>query len=206
MRVTLSQFLESLFDNGRVSMSAPRPPDNDELSAADKTLAAFEEEYRLELPGEAPRFDPAAGRWAAVSIFFACGFVAYRSAGEEMIAAAFSTPAPSGDPAGVHYSVDLTMRFLPDLMLLARSEAVNDPLLGYLRGWAADWPLSSVGMPGVVPGSIEAIANHPCLLGIYRDRIIARKDFSRCTDPRVDEAVKQAQGEKIDIEARVARV
>ena len=95
MHVSLSQFLENLFDGGRVSLSAPRPLDGNEASAADKTLATLEAGYGLDLPGEAPRFDAAAGRWAAVSLFSACGFVAYRSAGEEMIAAAFSIPAPA---------------------------------------------------------------------------------------------------------------
>jgi hypothetical protein len=196
MRVTLSQFLESLFEEGRVSLSAPAPLERDELAAADKTLAALEADYRLELPGEAPMLNADAARWAAVSLYCACQFVAYRSAGEDMMAASLSTPAPKIEPAALHYSVDLTMRFLPDLMLLARSEAENDPLLGYLRAWAADWPLSSVGMRGVVPRSIESIANHSCLLGIYRDRIIARKDTSRRNDPRVDEAVKQALGDE----------
>ena len=82
-------------------------------------------------------------------------------------------------------------------MRLARSDAENDPLLGYLRQWAADWPLSSVGLPDVTPSSIEPIVSHPCLLGIYRDRIIARNDRSRLGDPRVEEAVQQAVGEQV---------
>ena len=83
-------------------------------------------------------------------------------------------------------------------MRLARSGAENDPLLAFLRQWAADWPLSSVGLPDVTPKSIEPIVQHACLLGIYRDRIIARKDRSRLGDPRVNEAVQQAEGEKRD--------
>ena len=74
--------------------------------------------------------------------------------------------------------------------------------MGYLRQWAAEWPLSSVGLPNVTPKSIEPIIRHPCLLGIYRDRIIARQDRSRLGDPRVDEAVKQAIGEENKSESR----
>ncbi len=195
MRVTLSQFLECLFEEGRVTVSAPEPVPADELLAAERTLAALEAVYRLDLPGEAPPLLPAVARWAAVSLFHACQFVAFRNAGEEMIAAALASTAPTAEPASLHYSVDLTFRFLPDLMRLARSDAENDPLLGYLRQWAADWPLSSVGLPDVTPSSIEPIANHPCLLGIYRDRIIARKDRSRLGNPRIEEAVEQAMGE-----------
>ncbi len=213
MRLTLSQFLERLFEEGRVPVTAPEPVPADELRAAETTLAGLEAVYRLDLPGEAPPLAPAAARWAAVSLFHACQFVVFRNAGEEMIAAALTAPIPVGehaslhagdgleDPsdhaASLHYSVDLTFRFLPDLMRLARSDAENDPLLGYLRQWAADWPLSSVGLPDVTPKSIEPIVNHPCLLGIYRDRVIARNDRSRRGDPRVEEAVMQAVGEEM---------
>ena len=95
MRVTLSQFLECLFEEGRATVSAPEPAPAGELRAAESTLAALEAVYRLDLPGEAPPLAPAAARWAAVSFFHACQFVAFRNAGEEMIAAAFSTPVPA---------------------------------------------------------------------------------------------------------------
>ena len=92
MRVTLSQFLERLFEEGRVTVSAPEPVPADELRAAERTLAALEAVYRLDLPGEAPPLSLAAARWAAVSLFHACQFVAFRNAGEEMIAAALGCP------------------------------------------------------------------------------------------------------------------
>ena len=143
VQVTLSQFLERLFEEGRVTVSAPEPVQADELQAAEATLAALEAVYRLDLPGEPRRWRCAAARWAAVSLFHACQFVAFRNAGEEMIAAALrrGPPFPRPQAASLHYSVDLTFRFLPDLMRLARTDAENDPLLGYLRQWAIDWPL-----------------------------------------------------------------
>ena len=68
MRVTLSQFLERLFEDGRVMVSAPEPVPADELRAAEDTLAALEAAYRLDLPGEPPPLAPAAARWAAVVV------------------------------------------------------------------------------------------------------------------------------------------
>ncbi len=202
MQVTLSQFLERLFEEGRVAVSPPEPVQADELQAAEETLAALEAVYRLDLPGEPPPLAIAAARWAAVSLFHACQFVAFRNAGEEMIAAALGTPVPAAEATSLHYSVDLTFRFLPDLMRLARTDAENDPLLGYLRQWAVNWPLSSVGIPDVTPNSIEPIVSHPCLLNIYRDRVIARLPSPWNTgfpgDPRIEEAVAQAVGEGND--------
>ncbi len=210
MRVTLSQFLERLFEEGRVVVSATEPVQADELRTAETTLSALEAVYRLDLPGEAPPLAPVAARWAAVSLFHACQFVAYRNTGEETIAAALGHSAgfqpletdtskmpvpPAAEAASLHYSVDLTFRFLPDLLRLARSDAEHDPLLGYIRQWANAWPLSSVGIPDATPGSIEPIVHHPCLLNMYCDRIIARNDRSRLGDPRVDAVVDQAVGE-----------
>ncbi len=209
LQVTLSRFLERLFEEGRVAVSTPEPIQADELQAAEETLAALEAIYRLDLPGEPPPLAMPAARWAAVSLFHACQFVAFRNAGEEMIAAALGTPVPAAAAASLHYSVDLTFRFLPDLMRLARTDAENDPLLGYLRQWAVDWPLSSIGIPDVTPSSIEPIVSHPCLLNIYRDRVIARLPgawepsrsptrTSGCPgDPRIEEAIAQAMGEEM---------
>jgi hypothetical protein len=196
MRVTLSQFLERLFEDSRVIVSAPEAVPADELRAAENTLVELEAVYRLDLPGEAPPLAIDAARWAAVSLFYACQFAAFRNAGEEMIAAALGSPVPAAEAASQHYSVDLTFRFLPDLLRLARSDAEGDPLLVYLRQWAVAWPLSSVGLPEAAPSSLEPIVNHPCLFGIYCDRILARNDRSRRGEPRIEEAIAQAVGEQ----------
>ena len=111
MRVTLSQFLEGLFEDGRVAVSAPEPVPEDELHAAETTLAALEAVYRLDLPGEAPPLSSGVAGWAAVSLFHACQFVAFRNAGEEMSASAFGYRVPVAEAASLHYSVDLTFRF-----------------------------------------------------------------------------------------------
>ncbi len=190
-------------------VSVPNPLEADEFRAAESTLAALEDVYRLDLPGEAPRLEPVAARWAAVSLFQACQFVVFRNADEEMIASALGASAdfqtveadegkiPASrlaEAASQHYSVDLTFRFLPDLMRLARSDAENDPLLAYIRQWAGAWPLSSVGIPDVRPSSIEPIVAHPCLLSMYCDRILARNDRTRLSDPRIDAVVQTAVG------------
>jgi len=214
MQDVLSPFIEQLFAEGRVVVSAPAPLSAKEGATAEATLKELEAVYRLDLPGEPPPLLPAAASWAAVRLWHACQFVAFRDCGEEAMTAALGEPLPAacaklgsagpGDrgcqAASLHYSVDLCFRFLPDVMRLARGVAEADPLLEYLPHWAADWPLSSVGVPNVESPSIETIVNHPCLLGVYRDRIIARRDRSRLDDPRVREAVLQALGEEASAE------
>jgi hypothetical protein len=161
---------------------------------ADQTLAAFEQQYRLELPATPPTVFAPAARWAAAMFYRACQFVAFRDAAEELIAKSLAVPCPQGDPPSVHYSVDLTFRYLPSLHKLAESAAQNDPLLTHLDRWAIEWPLSSVGMAVSEPVSIGPWAHDACLLGLYVDRVIARGDAWRLSDPPVREAVQQAIG------------
>ena len=105
-----------------------------------------------------------------------------------------SQPCPGPiDPATI-YSVDLTLRWLPDLLTLARAAATRDVLVDELLRLAREWPLSSVGikdLPGSEPG---AIVEHPSLLQLYVDRIIARRDKSRLGHPAVDRGVRTALG------------
>ena len=49
-------------------------------------------------------------------------------------------------------------------------------------------------MADVGPVQIGPWARDPCLLGLYVDRVIARGDASRLSNPQVREAVQQAVG------------
>jgi hypothetical protein len=194
MQVTLSEFLNCLFSDGRVRVPGLAKISDEELQAADETLSAFEQEYRQDLPGTPPPVCLPAARWGATMFYRACQFVAFRGAGEEMMAQTMAIACPQGDPPSLHYSVDLTFRHLPGLVKLARGASQSDPLLTHLDRWAVAWPLSSVGMPVAGPVQTGDWAQDPCLLALYVDRVIARGDASRLSDPHVREAVQQAVG------------
>ncbi len=194
MQVTLSEFLSSLFRDGRVRVPRLAGIPDKELRAADGVLSAFEQDYRQELPAAPPPLCLPAARWAATMFYRACQFVAFRDTDEQIMAQTMAATCPHGDPPAVHYSVDLTFRYLPGLVKLARSASQRDPLLTHLARWAVQWPLSSVGMAAIGPVQIGPWATDPCLLGLYVDRVIAACDTSRLTDRQVQEAVQQAVG------------
>jgi len=187
-------FLADLFDRGRVLVSHVGSLSPEEMAAGDEILEAFETEYRKELPGNAPDLSMTSARWAAVNLYHACQFVVFRDADAATIDRTLQISYPESPSPSVHYSVDLTFRFLPDLLRLARTAAEQDPLLERLVDWGAQWPISSVGIPDISPVEIESFVDHPSMLGFYVDRIIARKDTSRLADSRVREAVLQALG------------
>ncbi len=189
-------FLENLLDAGRVSAPAIAALSDDEVQAGVQVLVDFEQRWRWELVGAPPEFSVPAARWAAVQFYRACQFTVYRDVPAEVIAHEMQKPCEVPLNSAVHYSVDLTFRFLPDLVRFATSEAEQDPLVVHLQTWCQQWALSSVGVPGLKPENLDTgpITKHPVLLALYVDRILATKDHSRLHDACVSEAVRAALG------------
>jgi hypothetical protein len=192
----LSQFLESLFDSGRVVVNrATGEISDDDRTSAREVLASAEQVRRLEVPGESPPWDEASGLWAAEMFFRACQCSVQRDIGAEAMQAMLGVERPAHTAAASeHYSVDLVFRFLPDLYTLAREASREDPLVPTLESWASLWPLSSVGMKDVAVLQIEPLVEDPVLLRYYAERIIAKRDGSRLSDPCVAEAVRAQLG------------
>ena len=202
--MSLDSFLASLFDDGRVRAAAPGPLSAEEVRAAEGVLARAEQDFRIEFPGEAPAFDPLAGLWGATMFYRAAQFCVYRNVDAGIISEALSASCPSANTPSAHYSVDLVFRFLPDLAKLAKSASEHDPLLDHLRKLGAQWPLPSVGMANVEPANIDTIANHPGLLALYVDRVLAREDKPRLADPRVRAAAQQVVGAFPELAGKLA--
>lgn len=188
------KFLNDLLSDGRVSVPPVGHVTDEEQQEGASVLEAFDRSYRLELPGEAPRLVPSAAGRAAVQLYRACQFVVFRDYGPEALARELAAQWDGRDQPETHYSVDLTFRFLPDLVRLARSISSEDPLVSRLMGWAHDWPLSSVGVPGVGDVDVTPLVGSDSLMCLYVDRIIARGDVSRLRAAPVREAVRAALG------------
>jgi hypothetical protein len=202
----LSVFLAALFEHGRLRVGRWGAEDEPAGPApALAVLVEFDQAWRLEFPGDAPPLVAEAAHWAGRVFYRACQLAVYRDVDAATGLAALAIAGPDGANPAAHYAVDLVFRFLPDLARLARSAAQADPLVEHLRGWGAAWPLSSVGMAGVAPRSIEPIAAHAGLLWLYADRIVRQADVSRLADPRVRQAVRAALGAHDDLAPALAK-
>lgn len=205
--MSLPLFIRALLDNGRLRV--PRPDETEDpqdFKAAAEVLREFESVWRLDFPGPAPEFDLPGAMWAATMLYRAAQCAVFRDVPEPTLRQGLSLTCPqTANDAARHYSVDLTFRFLPDLVNLARQASPDDPLLQELKSLANQWPLSSVGMKGVEPGGIDAIVGHPGLLQLYVDRILAREDFSRLSDERVRTAARKAAGAYAELSPTLAK-
>jgi hypothetical protein len=202
--MSLRLFLTGLWTSGQATVGAYAPLNTSELDEARSTLAELEASARLELPGQPPPFDPAAAVWAAVRLYRAAQLAVFRDLGEEVVKSELSGPCPYPLTPAVHYAVDLTHRYLPGLLALAKRAARNDPLVDRLHEWGRSWPLSSIGIPNLGPVDIAGFAEDPCLLRVYADRILAAGDAERLADPRAAEAVRAAVGIHSELAGKLA--
>ena len=132
--------------------------------------------------------------WGAMAVFRTCCFIAHRDAPADLIRGVLEQPCPASPSPSVCYSVDLTMRFMPDFVRLAKAASEQDPLVPVLVTLAHQWPLSSVGIPQIEPTDVSQFIDDDCLLRMYIDRILAKKDSSRLQHPKVRDAIRGAIG------------
>lgn len=197
------RFLAALFEDGRVTVPQLAPLTDEELMSGDRLIAHYEQMSRLNMPGDPPDHVSAASRWAAVRFFRAGQLTVFRNLGEAVVTEELGAALEERVTADVHYSVDLVFRFLPDLIRFASSAAENDPLVDYLRRWASEWPLSSVGVAGIDADNVSAFADNKSLIQLYADRIISTGDTTRLTDNTTRNVVRCSVGRFPDLSPRI---
>jgi hypothetical protein len=168
----LTSFLHDLLTTGTVTLSGrPAPFEAADLLAADALLRAYYAEDALALPHSAPAFDAAAARWAARYLYYTIQLALVRELSETVIEDYLPDFAGEVTPEAV-YSADLTFRYLPDLLHLAKGLAPGDALVARLQATARCWPLSFVGQERPTPAAEGVVLDHPALRQEYVDRII----------------------------------
>lgn len=170
-------------------------------------LRRMDEEARLEFPGDAPAFSWPVAHWAAETFYRACQLLVCRdvSAADTLAVLRVACPQPPSPEA--HYSADLVLRFLPDLLGTAQRLAAGDALVDALRELALGWPLSSVGVPGLEPGGLQHLDSlfvHPGLCRLYADRILQRCDKTRLLHDQARTAVETALGQHAELCPEIA--
>jgi hypothetical protein len=189
----LSRFLRGLASEGRGAVAAKPLTGGDDLEVQ-RLLVELHAGAAVELPGGAPKLRLAVAQWAARLVYQLCQFIVVREVGEQQIAAACRVRCPEARGPDTDWSADLLLRHLPKLFQLARHLSGGDPLVGELKALAEQWPLSSVGLPGLNAGSLDSFIGHPGLRRLYADRVMAAVDLSRLGDSRLDDTLRADLG------------
>lgn len=190
----LTDFLHDLLTTGAVTLSGrPAPFEPDDLVNAEALLSDYHDEDALSLPRRAPAYDAPAALWAAATLYYTVQLALVRELDESVIEQYLPDFAAEATPEAA-YSVDLTFRYLPDLVRLAKGLAPGDALVTRLQALARRWPLSFVGHEPAEPAAEAALLTHPALGAEYVDRLIRARDQARAALPHLRPLVQAALG------------
>jgi hypothetical protein len=170
------------------------PMDESDAQEAVTLLLTHYQEAALELPLAAPAFDPEAALWGARYLFMASHLVMLRNVADEAVKAHLMPYTGKVDAAAV-FSVDLTLRYLSDLLQLAKGLAPDDVLVQCMQNTLLAWPFSSVGTGLEGDVEIGVILQQPSLKYHYRDQIIRHRDRHRMHHPAVRALIEEALGD-----------
>lgn len=200
----VQEFYTALLSDGRLRLRSEAPASTDEMEAATEFLLQQERTGRRSLAGRPPAAERNAVSWAAGAFYRAAQFLVYRDLNEDALKRDLSVPCPEPGSPAVCYAVDLSFRFLPELIRLARAASESDPLTKRLMTWAGEWPLSSVGVKGVSDVVIDVFIDDASMRALYLDRIIATDDIERLEDPRMRDAARRALGAYPELAPKIA--
>ncbi len=167
------EFLSQLFDHGTIVFRSPPAP-LDPLSLCPDTIAALAiafDAHRLTVAGPPIAFDPACAIAAAELVRQSSWALMNRGLHLKEINKRWNMPV-SPTTAAQHLSADLTLRYMPQILLRARALDSSDPLVNRIAAILRRWPLSGVlsDIDDAPLGSLE-FAGHPGLMLLYAERL-----------------------------------
>lgn len=185
-----SRFLEDLFDCGRVVVPGVEELSAAELQSGREILSRVDVLARSELAGNPPPLHAEAAEWAAITLYRICQFSVHRDEDPATIERAITPRFADSRDASIHYSVDLSFRYLPDVLRFACGENEEAKrLTESLHQLIAQWPLSSVGLSEPVISDQLPFEDSESLMTLFCDRVINRNDAARLRIPSVRQRV-----------------
>jgi len=190
----LTAFLHDLLTTGSVTLPGQSTGfETTDAQAAQTLLHEYYLEDSIDLPHTAPAFEADAAQWAAQFLYRTVQLVLVRELDEATIAQQLSEYRGPLTPE-VTYSVDLSFRYLPDLLLLAKGLAPGDALVARLQATAQRWPLSFASGETPDAQAEATVLGHPALRQAYIDRIIRGQYRSRAKQPHLQPLIQNALG------------
>jgi len=192
--LSLYTFTEQLIEHGEPTVAHKVLPfDSVDEQATAQFLEQVYFQNAVHLPASPPPYNAEAAMWGVKYLYHSCQFALLRATKPEKI---IEELAPWDKPvdASTIISVDLTLKHLPHLHHIIDRLAPGDVLLEQIKGCAAAWPMSSVGIKTEQVDQLNILLADPCLRMEYRDRIITQKAKDRLQEIEVVKLVQEALG------------
>ena len=148
----------------------------------------------LNFPYQVPAFDQAAALWAAKTFYIILQLLLYRENKEADIDLLLPPYTGNMNPGAV-LSADLTLRFLPDILLQLKAIDPADHLVTLAENHLRQWHYSSIHY--TLPANsldFTPLQLSQCLNQLYIDRVILYKNISLAFHPAVCTGVKATLG------------
>lgn len=194
----LAEFAKRLLHDGHAAippLSAILEPAAEDGRQATAVLCEAERVLRVAAPRTPPPLCAAAALWA-LQVFAWGGYTALdRNQERTTLPDELSQSRPDATLLENHWSVDVVFRFLPELCRRAQRIAPEDALHATLQTLAADWPMSTVGMPVEWSAeSLRRVMSDRSLCRILVDRVAARADRRLAADETVQKMLRNDAG------------
>jgi hypothetical protein len=166
----------------------------DERDVVELLQAEYENEC-LEYPYNPPVFDAPAALWGAKTIFLSAQLILHRETAEHELQNIL--PAYAGAiAAGAILSADVCLRFLPQVLYQLLRINPDDALRPILEQHLQTWHYSAIGCP-LQKNTLrfDEILADKCLLQLYTDRVIDKKDKLLAQLPGIQKSVAASMGD-----------
>ncbi|GAB2813600.1 hypothetical protein GCM10027043_11710 [Ferruginibacter profundus] len=167
-------------------------PEDDALV---KELLAIEYDTEvLNYPFTAPPFNATAALWAAKTTYTICQLILYRENKASELPQLLPL-YPHAIDAGAMLSADLCLRFLPQVLKDTKNIDPDDALITLAEEQLQQWHYSGIGYPLKITAiNFDGITDNECVLQLYINRVIQKKDLQRAQLPLLYEKIKAAMG------------
>lgn len=166
-------------------------------SEDDDVTLFLKQEYEnesLNYPLKSPIFDENAGLWAAKIVYYAAQLLLNRGNTRKDLDLFFFNLIGDITPSKI-LSVDLCLRFLPQINLQLKSIDADDPLVNILDNLLEIWQYSAIDNDSKPPeNSLLLSINNPCISQLYLDRIIEKQVLLWAELPDINPLLNQHLG------------
>ena len=177
-------FCLAIFSHENIVLDALHTPAPGDTQALINLIQDIDAILRDDAPHIPPQLDADAAIWSLAVLHWGCKTLVNRFDTRTYLPKSLQTAEPSGLTPQQHWSVDIGLRFLTDLVRRTVAAAIEDPLIPTLLQIASRWPYSSIGTTADWPEErMQLLLTNPCMSHLICNRIQSRRDTLHAQHP-----------------------